>query len=155
MFYFNESLCAGTMKACTIMQNTWTYLTQQTWQQRSNWSLSLTLQRYLCHLLKFRCSFALTVVKQISRGRVELIVIKLFLCLCSCIFQSLTEVATMVARALYLQAGGTESQLSSITADQQTVRHIHAHLQYCEAVFYIYIYMVEIPKWCLWVDLSV
>lgn len=52
----------------------------------------------------------------------------------------------MVARALYLQAGGAESQLSSITADQQTVRHIHAHLQYCEGVFYIYIYMVEISR---------
>ena len=38
------------------------------------------------------------------------------------IFQALTEVATMVARALYIQAGGAETQLSSINADPQTVR---------------------------------
>lgn len=38
------------------------------------------------------------------------------------VFQALTEVATMVARALYIQAGGAETQLSSINADPQTVR---------------------------------
>lgn len=48
---------------------------------------------------------------------------KLFLCLPPCISQSLAEVATLVARSLYLQAGGAESQLSSITADPLTVRH--------------------------------
>lgn len=36
--------------------------------------------------------------------------------------QALTEVATTVARALYLQAGGSEAQLSSIKADPQIVR---------------------------------
>ncbi|XP_073347489.1 nicastrin [Pagrus major] len=35
--------------------------------------------------------------------------------------KALTEVATMVARALYIQAGGAETQLSSINADPQTV----------------------------------
>ncbi|XP_026230478.1 nicastrin [Anabas testudineus] len=35
--------------------------------------------------------------------------------------RALTEVATMVARALYAQAGGAESQLSSINADPQIV----------------------------------
>lgn len=38
-----------------------------------------------------------------------------------CIFQALTEVATMVARTLYLQAGGAEIQLDNINADPQTV----------------------------------
>lgn len=36
--------------------------------------------------------------------------------------QALTEVATMVARALYIQAGGDESQLQNINADRQIVR---------------------------------
>ncbi|CAF92655.1 unnamed protein product, partial [Tetraodon nigroviridis] len=35
--------------------------------------------------------------------------------------KSLTEVATMVARTLYLQAGGAETQLDNINADAQTV----------------------------------
>ncbi|XP_074508186.1 nicastrin [Sebastes fasciatus] len=35
--------------------------------------------------------------------------------------EALTEVATLVARALYIQAGGAETQLSSITADRLTV----------------------------------
>ncbi|XP_068196621.1 nicastrin [Antennarius striatus] len=35
--------------------------------------------------------------------------------------KALTEVATMVARALYVQAGGAETQLSSINADSQMV----------------------------------
>ncbi|XP_041660151.1 nicastrin [Cheilinus undulatus] len=35
--------------------------------------------------------------------------------------RALTDVATMVAQALYVQAGGTESQLSSIKADPQIV----------------------------------
>ncbi|XP_075875759.1 nicastrin [Nelusetta ayraudi] len=38
--------------------------------------------------------------------------------------KSLAEVATLVARALYLQAGGAESQLSSITADPLTVTRL-------------------------------
>lgn len=50
-------------------------------------------------------------------------VLKALLCLSPCIGQSLAEVATLVARSLYLQAGGAESQLSSINADPLTVRH--------------------------------
>lgn len=38
------------------------------------------------------------------------------------LFQALTEVATTVARALYMQAGGGEPQLSSISADPNIVR---------------------------------
>lgn len=38
-----------------------------------------------------------------------------------CIFQALTEVATLVARSLYAQAGGAADNLSSITADPQIV----------------------------------
>lgn len=48
---------------------------------------------------------------------------KLLLHLTPCMSQSLAEVATLVARSLYLQAGGAESQLSSITADPLTVGH--------------------------------
>lgn len=40
----------------------------------------------------------------------------------ACTFQALTEVATMVARALYKQAGGADALMSSITADPQIVR---------------------------------
>lgn len=36
--------------------------------------------------------------------------------------QGLTEVATLVARALYRQAGGAEERLASINADNQTVQ---------------------------------
>lgn len=46
------------------------------------------------------------------------------------IFQSLTDVATLVARSLYLQAGGKKSELNNITADPKTVSHMtreHAH----------------------------
>lgn len=39
-----------------------------------------------------------------------------------CTFQALTEVATMAARALYTQAGGAQTRLSSINADPQIVR---------------------------------
>lgn len=46
------------------------------------------------------------------------------------LFQALTEVATMVARALYLQAGGAETQLSSINADPQIVRLLDFLLKY-------------------------
>lgn len=51
---------------------------------------------------------------------------KLFVCPTRSIWQSLAEVATLVARSLYLQAGGAESQLSSITANPLTVRHMSA-----------------------------
>lgn len=40
----------------------------------------------------------------------------------SCIFQALTEVATLVARALYAQAGGAVNKLSSINVDPHIVR---------------------------------
>lgn len=36
--------------------------------------------------------------------------------------QALTEVATVVARSLYAQAGGDQARLSSINADPQMVR---------------------------------
>lgn len=36
--------------------------------------------------------------------------------------QALTEVATMVARALYKQAGGEDAQMANIKADPQIVR---------------------------------
>lgn len=39
-----------------------------------------------------------------------------------CIVQALTEVATLVARSLYAQAGGAVDKLSGINADPQTVR---------------------------------
>lgn len=61
-------------------------------------------------------------------------VLKAPLCLSLCIGQSLAEVATLVARALYLQAGGAESQLSSITADPLTVRHRNPHVQWGKGV---------------------
>ncbi|CAL8343184.1 unnamed protein product [Merluccius merluccius] len=38
--------------------------------------------------------------------------------------RGLTEVATMVARTLYKQAGGADEQLASINADLQTVNHL-------------------------------
>lgn len=49
--------------------------------------------------------------------------------------QSLAEVATLVARSLYLQAGGQESELQNITADPKTVSHMtrdtHSHDLLC------------------------
>lgn len=38
------------------------------------------------------------------------------------LFQSLTDVATVVARALYKQAGGNESLVNTIKADPKIVR---------------------------------
>lgn len=68
--------------------------------------------------LKLRCAFA----QILQIGLVDFF--KPFVCLTPCMSQSLAEVATLVARSLYLQAGGAESQLSSITADPLTVRHV-------------------------------
>lgn len=130
--------CTGSTRACTIMRNTWTYLTHQTWRLRNSWTLSLTRRRYCCSSL----TFTFVVVRPIlvdwniehDPSVSDQTVCCLFfsasemhpnqhsLCSSLCVLQSLTEVATMVARALYIQAGGAETQLSSINADRQIVR---------------------------------
>lgn len=50
--------------------------------------------------------------------------------------QSLAEVATLVARSLYKQAGGDDSNLNNITADPKIVSHMTTHtLSPCLALF--------------------
>lgn len=51
--------------------------------------------------------------------------------------QSLAEVATLVARSLYKQAGGDDSNLNNITADPKIVSHMtthtHSHMIACDS----------------------
>lgn len=99
-----------TTRACTTTQRTWTSHTRPTWVQTRSWCTRRKQPRY-----GNSCGYGHVMDRTL---------IQPFL---SHLTQSLAEVATLVARSLYMQAGGKEDNLNNITADPKIVSHMTTH----------------------------